>query len=435
MEERILPHDEEAERAVLGAVLMDGVLFYQAVLEAEDFYLKDHRAIWRAYERVSTESGADAIDTVTLRDALLRGGSRLEDVGGPAYLSALVDGLPRFSNIEHYVRIVKDKSLLRRMIEASRRTIGECYAGGTAKEVFAADAARRAGLEGQRIGVRLEPVGKSAAATMESLATQEQRDILIPHGWERDLGRFNLWPRGDVSIIAARPSVGKTMFMCNCALAAAQRGKRVLFFSKEDGGEKLRRRMVATLGGLSLRELMSRLIPAGTFRAIPAAMDELMGLPIEITDGITYGMDELLSMANAAVRERRVDLVIVDYLQKFGGVSDHRVRELGVMMERMKEYADAEGAHVMVGAQVRRVAIEKERGRIRQPRMEDVKESGDVEQSADQVVMLHRESYYSADRKGAMGSTDVIVDKNRNGETGLAELYFDGATQQVRSAA
>jgi len=432
--DRLLPHDNDAERAVLGAILLDGTLYLQAaqILKSSDFYVKGHRKIFRAM--VDTE----AIDLVTIRERLHRHGDTLDDVGGFSYISGLLDGLPHSSNIEHYARIVKDKSLLRQIIAASNRINSECYtAEQDAREIYERALEVFAKLESERSGVRLRAMAEAHDELVDLLRAgidgEGNAAEVIRAPWI-DLGRFNLFPRGDLSIIAALTSMGKTMFMSNFAVEAARAGHHVIYFSKEDGGRKLRKRFLASLAAVPLRELMMRLIPEDSWkRAIPAT-EELTKLELAIPDGIGYGVGEMLAMAEARHLQKGVDLIVVDYLQLFDTNDEGRVRGLGDIVQRLRSLGQKLNAHVMVGCQLSRLAAQRnpKTGKHERPQLNHLRESGEIEQHADEVIFLHRDSYFDPERRGEMGETEILIAKNRNGETGKAELYFDGECQRVR---
>ena len=226
--DRLLPHDNDAERAVLGAILLDGTLYLQAaqILKSGDFYGKGHRKIYRAM------ADTEAIDLVTVRERLHRHGDSLDDVGGFSYISGLLDGLPHSSNIEHYARIVKDKSLLRQIIAASNKINSECYtAEQDAREIYERALEVLAKLESERTGVRLKAMAEAHDELVdllrEGLDGKGNAAEVIRAPWD-DFERFNLFPRGDLSIVAALTSMGKTLLMCNFAVAAAREGHHVI---------------------------------------------------------------------------------------------------------------------------------------------------------------------------------------------------------------
>lgn len=437
MTERLLPHDSAAERAVLGAALMDGALYLQAAqtLKPDDFYDAANRKIYRAMSGI--EAGG-AIDLITVCDRLQRNGDTIEDVGGFGYVSGLMDGLPRYDNIEHYAEIVKEKSLLRKIIAASTSVSNRCYAGeSSAQGIYEGVLKDFAKLEGERTGVRLQSMTEAQEELVDLLRDgKEQRGNeadIIRAPWS-SLERFNLFPRGDLSIIAGLTSTGKTMFMLNVAVAAARLGHGVLYFSKEDGGRKLRKRIWASMAGVPLRELMTRRFVEDSWGRLNASADEMFLLNLSIPGAVSYGLGELLAMAEGRHLQKRVDLIVVDYLQLFNTDGESRVRGLGEIAQRLRLLGQRLDAHVMIGSQLSREAAKKDvkSGLHERPRLDHLRESGELEQHADEVIFLYRADYFDAEQRGKMGETEMLIAKNRNGETGKAELYFGGECQQVR---
>ncbi len=434
MIDREAPSDREAERAVLGAVLLDGKLFYQAraALAADDFYLERHRRIFRAYEEIADGQGGDAIDMVTLRAALGRG---LQDVGGAAYLSGLIDGLPRYSNIEHYARIVKDKALLRRMIDAGTRMINECYYGTDGgQEVYGRAIDSLIGLGEHQAGVRLIALEDTAGELSELLTADAVGDEdFIDTGWE-GLDKYGLFRRGKQTIIAALTSMGKTMFLCNVSIRAAERGYHTLYFTREDGGPELRKRMLAADAEVPFGELMRRrgTLSAEVWHRAQAQLELFKKLPIQITDDIGFDIDAVVSLAWQAHAERAVDLIVVDHLQLFGQTENRNV-ELGAYLLKLRELGAKLNAAVAVASQFSRLAGkgDKETHRPKRPELWHLRDSGEIEQHADKVVFLHRWNYFDSKERGDMGITEVIVAKNRQGPLGSVEMDFDGVTQRV----
>ena len=426
--ERLLPHDLEAEKAVLGAILMQGELFYQAsqLLRAEDFYLKSHRNIFRAFMAIGEDSTAEAIDTVTLREMLARKGSSLEDVGGPAYLSSLVDGLPRFSNIEYYARIVKDKSLLRRMIEAATNIVNESYLGekDTREIIEHAQTAvfgiADAGLHGGFVGV-----DSLAAPTLERLAQMvDARSGLtgVPTGF-LDFDNITAGLQdGDLIVLAARPGMGKTSLALNIAQHVGAGGRCAGVFSLEMDINQVFLRMLCSEARVNSQKVRTGHLSNDEFKRIAPKLDLFMQSKIFIDDTPSLGLMEARAKARRLQAEHGLDLLIIDYLglMTSGERFENRNLEIGHLTHGLKALAKELHIPVLVLSQLSRAPEKRSDHR---PQLADLRESGNIEQDADLVCFLYREEVYEPTDENA-GLAELIIAKNRNGPVGMVQLVF-----------
>lgn len=431
--ERTLPHNLEAERSVLGAILLHNDAYLEATkhIRPADFFRDAHRRIYSSIERILEKPGT-AIDLVTLREDLGRTGD-LDEVGGPAYISALVDGVPRSTNVGHYARIVKDKSLLRAMIFAANKLLTNAYAGEEDPRAILslADQAIVELQHGASIG-RMAATSRSSAALLDALEWRHNhRGQLsgVPTGFET-LDNLTLgWQAGDMIVLAARPSIGKTSFVLNSAVAAARAGVRTAIFSMEMRRQQLEFRMLSSLSGVQLTSILSGWIAETSWGRISQALGELAELPICIDDAASRTVWDIRGECRRLKADGGLGLVVIDYVQLMAGSLDrrgaNRNEELTDISRKLKVLADEIAAPIIVLSQLNRAAEGRSDPR---PKLSDLRESGALEQDADIVAFLHRKHH----REG--GTTNLILEKQRNGATGTLNLSLERETTTFTDA-
>lgn len=418
---RTLPHNLEAERSVLGAILVHNDAFEEAgtIVKPEDFFRDAHRRIFAAivYLREERNSG---VDFVTLKEELVRRGE-LDEVGGPAYVSSLSDGVPRATNVRYYAGIVKDKAALRELIYAANKILTDAYAAEeSATDII--DKADRLLLDVQNAHVsqRMATVSESASALFKDFEYRvEHRGELT--GIESGFKSINEltfgWQAGELIVIAARPSIGKTTFVMNSAVAAAKAGKRVVMFSLEMRRRQLEYRLMSSLSGVACSRLLSGYISSTENPKVAYAFNAMHEIPLVIDDRARQTVQDIRSACRRLKAEGGLDMVVVDYVQLMQGTLARkgatRNEELTDISRRMKVLADEIAAPVIMLSQLRRLD-----GR-RRPGLEDLRESGALEQDSDIVGFLHRSDHRSG------GTTEFILAKQRNGPTGTVRLAFD----------
>lgn len=419
--ERSLPHNLEAERSVLGAILVDNASYELAsqVITGRDFFRDAHRRIYDAVAHLVDERRV-VVDFVTIKEEMQRRGE-LDDVGGPAYISSLADGVPLATNTKYYASIVKDKSALRDLIYAANKILTDAYAAEeSAAEIL--DRADRALLDVQNAHVsgRMATLSDSASALFTDFEYRvEHRGQLT--GVDTGFASINEltfgWQPGDLVVLAARPSIGKTTFVMNSALAVAKTGKRVAIFSMEMRRRQLEYRVVSSLSGVACTRLLSGFIGSTEYPKISYAFEQIAKLPVLIDDRARQTVQDIRSACRRMKAEGGLDMIVVDYVQLMPGSLDRkgstRNEELTDISRRMKILADEVNAPIMMLSQLRRLD-----GR-RRPQLEDLRESGALEQDSDIVAFLHRSDHRSG------GPTEFILAKQRNGPTGTVKLMFD----------
>jgi replicative DNA helicase len=432
LDARTLPHNLEAERSILGGILVHNAAFTLAaqVITADDFYRDAHRRIFAAMIVLIDEKHVE-VDFVTLKEELAKHGE-LDEVGGPAYIASLADGVPRATNVAYYAGIVKEKALLRALIYAANKMLTDAYAGEDepATLVQKADAELLKVQQATRSS-RLTDMRESVGRIMNDL------DYRAAHRGELlglDTGFPSLneltfgWLPGDEVIIAARPSIGKTTFVLNTALAAAKLGKRVAIFSLEMRRKQLEYRLLSTLSGVPIGRLASGYLGSRDYEKLSQAFETMHVLPLYIDDRSGQTALDIRTGCRRVKSEGGLDLVVVDYVQLVPGTLERgatRNEQVTDISRRFKDAADELTVPFLVLSQLSRA---NEKRADPRPRLSDLRESGALEQDSDIVAFLHRENH----RTG--GATELILEKQRNGPTGTVMLNLDRDTTTFTDA-
>jgi len=426
--ERTLPHNLEAERSVLGAILVHNDAFNLAaqVIDSRDFYRDAHR---RIFDRmVALNERHDAIDFVTLKEELVRAGE-LDDVGGPAYVAGLADGVPRATNVEYYARIVKEKATLRNLIYAANKILSNAYEADQESDVvldeaesaiFAvADDRLKAGF------VAMRDLVKDSFPKIEQLFEQKRLITGVPTGFV-DLDEMTRGLQGgDLIIVAARPSMGKTSLVLNIAQYVAALGDQVVgFFSLEMSKESLFLRLLTSEAQIDGHRLMSGAIGGNDYHRISHALEKLNAMKLYIDDTANIGVLEMRAKARRLQSEHGLSVMIVDYIQLMSarGRFENRTLELASISRSLKGLAKELNVPIIVLSQLSRAPESRSDHR---PQLSDLRESGALEQDADVVVLIYRDDVYNRDPNSPdAGTAELILAKQRNGPTGTVRLAF-----------
>ncbi|HEY3131121.1 MAG TPA: replicative DNA helicase [Acidobacteriota bacterium] len=430
--EKTLPHNLDAERSVLGAILLDDGLFNHAAefLSKDDFYLDGHRKIYARMEGLSATSRP--IDLITLKDELIRAGE-LEAVGGAGYVSSLVDGVPRTRNIEHYARIVKDKSILRRLIYSANEIILRSFS----TEEDALDILEQAEKSIFEISednvesgfVELSELLKSSITGIEQRAGRQELVTGVGTGFYEIDSLTSGFQPSDLVIVAARPGLGKTSFCLNVAAHAALRQRLVIgVFSLEMAGTQLVNRILCSEARVNASQVRNGTLGREGIKKIVVAAEKLSEAKIYIDDTPGISIVEMRSKARRLKADVGLGMLVVDYLQLMSGRGryENRQLEISAISRSLKGLAKELNIPVVAVSQLSR-APEQRRGDHR-PQLSDLRESGSIEQDADLVMFLYKPSIRSDDSEdfGDDRIVEVIIGKQRNGPTGLAKLVFLG---------
>lgn len=428
LELRTLPHNLEAERSVLGAVIMNNHAFEKAVelVRGDDFFRRAHRAIFEAMLRLIDEQKSNA-DPITLTDELRRVG-QLDEVGGPAYIAALTDGVPRTTNVGHYAAIVKEASTRRALIKLANAAMLDAYdAEKPAATVINETDKAIIDLQRGATSGRLLTLAATFPEFYTDLANRsEHRGELsgVDTGYQSINDLTYGWQAGDLIVVAARPSIGKTAFVLNTSIAAARAGKRVALFSLEMRRRQLEYRILSTLSGVLLTRLISGYETEADFALMADATEAMAALPIAIDDRGGQSAWDIRSACRRQRAEAGLDLVIIDYVQLMPGTIErrgaNRNEEVTDISRRIKALADECSVPILLLSQLNRGG----EGRAdKRPILSDLRESGALEQDADLVCFLHRRNHRES------GTTNFIIEKQRNGPTGTVNLTFNRDTQ------
>jgi replicative DNA helicase len=441
--DRGLPASAEAERAILGAILLDNSSYPQAAefLRAEDFSLDSHRRIYLRMMELA-ETGR-AIDFVTLTEQLGQH-KEIESVGGVAYVTSLTDGLPRVKNIEQYVKIVKDKALLRGLIHAATSAIQKAYEQeAPAEEIVDAAESEIFKVAEQRIGrgfQGVQEIVKQSFGSIDKLYEQGQRITgLETHFTEFDNKTSGL-QKSDLIIIAARPSMGKTALAINIAENAAVLDHKVVgVFSLEMSRESLLMRLLCSQARVDSHKLRTGFLGRDDYNQLVTALAGLIEAPIFIDDTPAISVSEMRAKCRRLQQAQgRLDLIVVDYLQLVAGTPsgtakryENRTQEVSAISRGLKGLAKEMRCPVLALSQLSR-APENRTGNNR-PQLADLRESGAIEQDADVVAFIFREEVYKRDDPDLEGKAELIIAKQRNGPTGTVHLAFVGRSTRFEN--
>ncbi len=428
--EKGLPQNLEAERSVLGAILLDSaaISLVIPILGPDDFFPDTHRRIFAAMVELSQRSAE--IDVITLREELDRAGA-VDKVGGASYLTALVDGVPDVGNVEHYARIVKEKSTLRRLIRAGQRIVREGIEGARDAEALLGEATGEIFdiAEGAVRG-GFEPIGQVVRHNLEVIEDARGRQGMLSGlatGF-KDLDRMTSGLQTtDLIVLAARPSVGKTSFALNIAQHVAVReGRAVGFFSLEMSKEQIGFRVLCSEADVDAKKVRDGYASKEAMQRLVLAQSKIHGAQFYIDDSASLNVPEMRAKAQRLKREHGLDLLIVDYMQLMAGHGrfDNRTQEVSMISRGLKLLAKELRVPIVALSQLSRQP-EQRKGELRKPQLADLRDSGSIEQDADMVVFLYREELYDKETE-RKGIADVIIAKQRNGPTGDFQVVFLG---------
>jgi len=425
-----LPANVEAERSILGAILLDNLSYNQAAehLKPEDFSLDSHRRIYT--RMVDLAESSRPIDMITLVEELERR-KELEAIGDVGYISGLVDGVPDRPSIEHYIKIVRDKALLRGLMHAANAAIARASDQSDPAEEILNDAeAAIFQLSEKRIGrgfMGVQEIVKESFGSVDALLQRGQRITgLATHYTDLD-EMTSGFQKSDLIIIAARPSMGKTAFALNIAENAAIEDQKVVgVFSLEMSREALLLRLLCSRARVDSHKMRTGSLWRDDMTKVVRAMEELAHAPIFIDDTPGISLSEMRAKARRLKQSQgNLDLIVVDYLQLMSGGSkryENRTQEVSAISRGLK--ALAKELHVPVVALSQLSRAPESRGGDHRPQLADLRESGSIEQDADVVAFIFREEVYKQDDPELQGKAELIIAKQRNGPTGKLNLAF-----------
>lgn len=428
---RVPPHSIEAEQSVLGGLMLDPNALEKvgAVLSYTDFYRRDHQLIYKAIEELSQKNRP--FDAVTLGEWFETKGLA-EHVGGTAYMVELCQTTPSAANIATYAEIVRDKSVLRGLIDVGTQIAEDGFAPGqretsdllaaAEQKVFAiADQSRT----GRKTIMSMKDAIKEAFEILQVRYETQGSVTGLPTGYTDFDDMTAGLQASDLIILAARPAMGKTaLALCMAEHAAIKAGKAVAVFSMEMSANQLAFRLISSIGRISANKLKTGQLEDEDWAKVSMAMKQLAGSKIFIDDEPALSPAKLMSKARRLKREHDLGLIVVDYLQlmQVPGNAENRATEISEISRSLKALAKELNVPVVALSQLNR-GLESRADK--RPVMSDLRESGAIEQDADMIVFIYRDEYYHKDSVDK-GLAEVIISKHRNGPTGTVKLKFFG---------
>ncbi len=438
--ESLPPHAIEAEMSLLGSILIDPQVIGDVIFivkRGDDFFKPANGAIFDAmlelYDRHST------LDIVQLNQ-LLVDRNVLDAVGGLEYLVQLANSVPTAANALHYARLVREKANIRQLIAAAGEILYEAYnSPEEAQAILDRAESMIFQIAQQSEQTQIEGLNDLIRQTMERIEANLGQELTgIPTGFSELDSMTTGLQAGEMIIIAARPSMGKTALVLNMAENMAMRGYGVGIFSLEMGKQQLVQRLLCARSGIDSQRLRRNMLREAEFRALMAACDELQQAPIYIDDTPGLSLLQLRAKARRMAAKHKVRAILIDYLQLMsaGGRVESRQIEVSEISRGVKAMARELNMPVICLSQLNRAAESREGHR---PRMSDLRESGSIEQDADVIMLLHREDYYHKDdpewlenNPDKVGVAELIVTKQRNGPTGTVPLTWVAASTRFR---
>lgn len=452
---RVPPHDLDAEAAVLSAILLDQDALDRVLdtLKAEHFYAESHRRIYEAALELS--SRGSPIDVVSVA-GWLRDRERLAQVGGAAYLGQLVDAVPAVAHLPTYAKMVREKWRVRQLISTCQRVAAEAYGDVGEVQAFVDRAEQNiydiARTPESSSVQRLQPIIKTIFDQLTELAQRGERLTGTPTGFERLDGMTSGLHKGELSIVAARPGMGKTSLVLNMAVnVAAPRsittadpsgieetrevpGLGVAVFSLEMPREQLASRMMCSEGRVDVGKLRQGHLNERDWQNLTQAAAFLHRLPIWIDDTPGLNVLELRAKVRRLQAEcnkgevdaSRIGLVIIDYLQLMSGRKDaqSREQEISEISRNLKQLSKELEVPVIALSQLNR-AVETRATKDKRPQLSDLRESGAIEQDADNIFFIYRDDYYNREESEEKGIAEIIVAKQRNGPVGKVKVRWN----------
>lgn len=428
MIDKVPPQSLEAETAVLGSMLLDREAISAAIelLESRCFYKDAHKKIYLAVTKLCDEN--KAVDLVTVVEELKKTGA-LDEVGGPAYLANIASSVPTSANIAHYAKIVKEKHILRSLINASTQIASECYSTSQdadnlvdkAEQIIFEIASKKV----EARSVPLRDIIKGSIETIDSLYQRKESITGLATGFrDLDMRTAGLQP-SDLIVVAGRPSMGKSALVtCIAEHVGVVEKKPVAFFSLEMSKEQLVQRMLCSHARVDAHKVRTGFLSQADWPRLVTAAGKLSDAPIFIDDSPGISLMELRAKARRVKAQHDVQLIVLDYLQLMQGPSksESRQQEISEISRSLKALARELNVPLIAISQLSRAVEQRSDHR---PQLSDLRESGAIEQDADLVILLLREEYYNPTEENK-GVAEVIIAKQRNGPIGSLSLTFIG---------
>ena len=435
-EGRVPPQNIEAELSVLGAMMLKKEAVTQAIelLRSDEFYRQAHRVVFEAMESLVREG--EPVDIVTVTESLRKSGL-LEQVGGITFLANLTNSVPSTANLAHYAKIVKEKAILRSLIDVSTEIAGMAYEGSEDIAVQLDGAEQKIlAIAGGRTTGTFTPIKDVVFDAVDRVNQLAQSKGGIT-GLSTGLATLDSVTRGlqksDLIIVAARPAMGKTAFVLNLATHVALQGGTVAFFSLEMPREQLMHRIFCAEGQIDATHLARGELDEEEWSRLVKVADRMIKTNLYFDDTSSTTVMDIRTRARRLKAERGLDLIAIDYLQliQAPGRAENRTLAVAEMTRSLKVLARELSVPIIVLSQLSRAT----EGRSdKRPMLSDLRESGSIEQDADIVMFLYREDYYNQDTENA-NITELSIAKHRNGATDTVKMFFQKEYTRFRDLA
>jgi len=426
--EKLPPQNIEAEKSVIGSMLIEPEALQKVVelLKEESFYRDSHRKIFSAVMRLFDNN--QPVDLITVAEELKKN-NELDKVGGAEYIAELINTVPTAANVEYYAGIVKEKSALRDLINISTSIITDAYNENSVADALLDKAEHQIfSISEKRIRpgfMKMKDLVHTSIQKIEELSYKQLLVTGVPTGFEKLDEMTTGLHGGELIVIAARPGMGKTSLCLSIALNAAIRYKiPVAIFSLEMAADQIVLRMISAEARVSMHRLRSGKTYDNEWPNITMAASHLSEAPIYIDDSSSISALEIKAKCRRLKADKDIGLIVVDYLQLMESArgTENRVQEVSQVTRSLKGLAKEMGVPVIVASQLSR-ATEKQEKMERRPLLSHLRESGSIEQDADAVLMLYRESYYNREIENK-AETELIIAKQRNGPVGTIKIAF-----------
>jgi len=423
---RIFPHNIEAEQSVIGAMIIDKNAIADAseALTRDDFYQDKHQVLFASILDLFAKDVP--VDIITLIE-YLRANDRIDKAGGITYITELSNSIASTANLSSYIKIVNDKSTLRRLIRASTEIIEDSYNNQDKVESVIEGAEKKIFDLAQKRDVSdYEPINsilERKIVEIEKVYLNKGGPTGIASGFPELDDKTSGFQEGDMVLIAARPSMGKTTFALNIAqYAAMSEGKSIVIFSLEMSKEQLAKKLLAAVTNIEMQNLTNGELDDSDWQKIARASGPLGSSKMYIDDSAGITITEMRSKCRRIKIEYGIDLIMIDYLQLMSGSGENRQQEVSAISRAIKALAKEMRCPVIALSQLSRAPEQRADHR---PMLSDLRESGSIEQDADLVMFLYRDDYYNPDTEDK-NTAELIIAKQRNGPTGTVKLAWLG---------
>lgn len=432
--DRLPPHSIEAEMCLLGAMMLDKDVIGDVVsrIEGASFYRADHRTIYDVL--IELYQNNRDVDAVVLREELIKRG-QFEEIGGLAYLAQIINAVPSAAHALHYADIVREKALLRALIHASGESLREAYAPHESAEIVLDRAEKRIfEIAQKKVSNQIHSLGEVAMDVYNMLEEKGRRGVET--GFFEIDDMLNGMQDGELLIVAARPSMGKTAFAMNIIEHVSANSRLpTAVFSLEMSRQQLAQRLLCSRAGVDAQKVRRGMCQPSEIQKLAAVVNELYKATIMVDDTPGLTVLDLRAKARRLKQQHDIKCIMIDYMQLMDNPGpESRQQQISEISRGIKAVARELSVPVICLSQLNRASEGREGHR---PRMSDLRESGSIEQDADVVMLLHREDYYrmSDPNFEPDNIAEVIIAKQRNGPTGTVKLTFDNRTTTFRNLA